>query len=141
MKFSVKRLLVLLSVSLLLGACSSFNTEDVLPDKQVEYKREKQADRGLEIPPDLTTSSIDNEGIGLDSPTGVSTTYSEYKTRRQGAIGSGAGSSGVLVDIKGVTMQRDGQDRPAHQYRLNGDNTRPRMPGTDRQGRTSSKSV
>ena len=35
----------------LLGACGSVNVDDVLPDKSVEYKREKQAERNLEVPP------------------------------------------------------------------------------------------
>ena len=36
-----------------LAGCGS-NTNDILPDKSVEYKREKQAERSLEVPPDLT---------------------------------------------------------------------------------------
>lgn len=112
MNFSINGLLALLFVSLFLVGCSSVNTSKVLPDKNVEYKKEKQADRGLEIPPDLTSNTIDNQGIGLDTPTELSTSYSEYKTKRQGAVGPGGqATSGVLVDIEGISVERDGQDR------------------------------
>ena len=36
-----------------LVACGSVNVDNVLPDKKVEYKRERQAEKNLEIPPDL----------------------------------------------------------------------------------------
>lgn len=112
MTTSVQRIFTLLSLSVLLGACSSINTSKVLPDKQVEYKKERQASSGLEIPPDLTSSTIDNQGVGLDSPTDISTTYSEYQVKREGAAVVGSGkSSGVLTEIKGVSVERDGQDR------------------------------
>lgn len=102
--------LVTLSTVLLLSACS-FNTDKILPDKQVEYKREKQSGSYLEVPPDLTANTIDNQSVGLTTPGKGSTTFSEY--HQEG--GKGASSlrqrAAVLPPIEGVSMQREGDIR------------------------------
>ena len=66
-----------------LAACSSAYVDGVIPDKSVEYKREKQAERNLEMPPDLTSDRINDRMSVPDSFGGVSTTYSEYLTDRR----------------------------------------------------------
>ena len=69
------RLPVLLASALSLLACSSYNVDEVLPDKAVEYKREKQAERNLELPPDLTSDRINDRMSVPDNFGGVATSY------------------------------------------------------------------
>ncbi|MCB1722839.1 MAG: outer membrane protein assembly factor BamC [Gammaproteobacteria bacterium] len=100
---------------MLLSACGGVTVDDVLPDKQVEYKRERQAERNLEIPPDLTTDRINDRMSVPDNFGGVSTSYSEYVTDRK-LRGADAGvqqaaSSSVLPAIKNVEVRRDGDVR------------------------------
>ncbi len=112
MKSNLMRFIILAFSTIFLGACSSFSTDSVLPDKHVEYKREKLADRALEIPPDLTSDRIENRIKGLDSPAGMSTSYTEYAVKRQGqGVNAGIASSGVLPEIQGLSVVREGQDR------------------------------
>lgn len=99
---------------LLLGvaACGTTGVDDVLPDKSVEYKREKQAERNLEIPPDLTSDRINDRMSVPDSFGGVSTSYSEYLTDRQ-QRGADQGvrqvaSGSVLPPIQDIEVRRDG---------------------------------
>jgi outer membrane protein assembly factor BamC len=109
------RYLILSLAALTLTACSSMNVDDVLPDKAVEYKRETQAERNLEIPPDLTSDRINDKMSVPDNFGGVSTSYSEYVTDRRlrGADGSSAvlAGGGVLPDIDNLEIRRDGEER------------------------------
>ena len=112
MKSSLKRFTILSMCGVFLAACSSLNMDKVLPDKHVEYKREKITDRSLEIPPDLTSDRIENRIAGLGTPGGTSTSYTEYTVKRQGqGMGSGTINQGVLPEIQGVSVVREDQDR------------------------------
>jgi outer membrane protein assembly factor BamC len=93
-------------VSLALGACS---TSNVLPDKKVEYKRAKQADSSLEIPPDLTRDGLADGGVTFGS-SGVVTTYSEYQSGKQAGAGGSYGRN-VLPENAQVEIRRDGDKR------------------------------
>lgn len=111
MKYSLKQFILLPLSAIFLGACSS-GMNSVLPDKQVEYKREKTADRALEIPPDLTSDRIENRIAGLGSPDSLSTSYTEYTVKRQGqGVSTGTVNTGVLPEIKGISVVREDQDR------------------------------
>jgi len=87
--------------------------EEVLPDKAVEYKKEKQAQKNLEVPPDLTSSSINNRmSVPSLGQGGLSASYSEYLSDsqlRQGVAGSY--NSAVLPEIKNIEVKRDGDTR------------------------------
>lgn len=109
------RYLTLILIALALGACSTYDVNEVLPDKAVEYKREKQAERNLEVPPDLTTDRINDKMSVPDNFGGVSTSYSEYVTDRRlrgadGATPVVAGGS-VLPDLDDIEVRRDGDER------------------------------
>ena len=109
----------------LLAGCSSFNLDKVLPDKQVAYKHETVADKHLEVPPDLTSSRIDNRIPGLEG--GGAATWSDYEKARAATPGlaassavGGSGSSGaplvrsggrVLPKVEGVEVKRKGDHR------------------------------
>lgn len=96
-----------------LVACSSVNVDEVLPDKAVEYKRERQAERNLEVPPDLTSERINDKMSVPDNFGGVSTSYSEFVTDRQlrGGDSPQLAGGGVLPQINDIEVRRDGDVR------------------------------
>jgi outer membrane protein assembly factor BamC len=103
-------------ILVILMGCESISSkmEDVLPDRKVEYKKSKQAERDLEIPPDLTSSSIrDDFAIPGSAGSGGSATYSDFLNRGQrpgtGTAGSMPGS--VLPQIDDIEVRRDGDQR------------------------------
>ena len=106
--------LVLPVLALGLSACT--NPETVLPDKAVEYKRETQADKNLEIPPDLTSDRINDRMAVPDIYAGESTSYREFVTDRRlrdaGPGGARAAVGGsVLPSIPDVEVRREGDVR------------------------------
>jgi len=105
--------LALAVIALGLSACGSVNVDDVLPDKKVDYKREKQAERNLEIPPDLTSDRINDRMSVPDNFGGVSTSYSEYVTDRRlrDAEGTPTVGGSVLPSIDNIEVRRDGDVR------------------------------
>ncbi len=93
-----------------LAGCGS-NTNDILPDKSVEYKREKQAERSLEVPPDLTSSSIGNS-MSIPEAGGVTASYQDFMIQSRDAEGTRrVGQGAVLPDIDNIVVKRDGDER------------------------------
>ncbi len=111
MNVSSKTVFVLLLPLIFLFGCSSMGLDQVLPDKQVEYKREVVADKHLEVPPDLTSSRIDTRIPGLYA--GDGTTYSEYASVKQAKQGGSSRpvNRDVLPEYSDIRMQREGKDR------------------------------
>ncbi len=107
---TIKRLFFL-ALPLVLWACSSGSWNKILPDKKVEYKREVVADKHLEVPPDLTSSRIDNRIPGLEG--GGSASYSDYTQARQqgGPVGVRPTAGRVLPEEPDIKVMREGQDR------------------------------
>jgi len=92
-------------VALLLGACSS--VEQYLPDRRADYKRAKSVDT-LEIPPDLTSSSIDDTLVVPElAPTG-SATFSDYSKERVDGVNV---QQNLLPQPDNIKIERDGLDR------------------------------
>lgn len=108
----ILRKAALLAAPLLLGGCGSMDVDDVIPDNSVEYKREKQAEKNLEIPPDLTSRRFNDRMSVPDNYAGVATNYSEYLTDRKlrGAAGARSGGA-VLPEHPKVKEMRDGDAR------------------------------
>ncbi len=82
------------------------STDKILPDRKVEYKREREAGRNLEIPPDLTKAGAEDSlaaGVG-------GATYSRFLDQREQATRAATGSK-VLPKATGVEMHRDGDQR------------------------------
>jgi outer membrane protein assembly factor BamC len=96
-----------LTAAVLSGCGIMPSTDDVLPDKKVEYKRETQAERNLEIPPDLTSGGIEDS---LVVPAGEAATYSEFVDQRRRG-GAAVGTRPVLPTPPNVEMRRDGDQR------------------------------
>jgi outer membrane protein assembly factor BamC len=103
------RLTILLILIALVTACSSsggfFSTDDK------SYRTQRQTVDNLEIPPDLSSSAIED---AMEIPGGVSASYSDYRSRQQGgnsgSVSSLAGSQ-VLPEFSGIEYRRDGDQR------------------------------
>jgi outer membrane protein assembly factor BamC len=104
---SIRIFLPLLAAGLMAG-CSSFSFDSVLPDNTVDYRKQGDAGKNLEVPPDLTSRSIKNR-LTVPGAGGVSVTYSELASEAS-LRGNGTGTN-VLPKIGGVQVMRDGQER------------------------------
>lgn len=83
----------------------------ILPDRRAEYKKSQQAERNLEIPPDLTRSSI-NDALVIPNTTGESSSLSGYIDRERATGGTGSRASrDVLPTFDGMEVKRDGDQR------------------------------
>lgn len=90
--------------------------DEVLPDRKIEYKKERQTEVNLEVPPDLTKRSIDDTRLVPDITSPGSATYSDYVGERRPAGGAGTASGSrrgaeVLPQIDKITVKRDGDQR------------------------------
>jgi outer membrane protein assembly factor BamC len=79
-------------------ACSWF--EGMFPDRSQDYDKAKTTS-SLEVPPDLTTTSVTDALVVPDG----STTLSDYTTARETL--SGAGGAPVLPSQEGLSFERD----------------------------------
>ncbi len=86
-------------------------TQEILSDRAVDYKKEKQADERLEIPPDLTRSSIQDTLVVPDLAPAQSATYSEYASEREGTVRRGSVRKTVLPRFDDIAVKRDGNQR------------------------------
>lgn len=103
-------LTVLLPGLLLLPACSSTPDEDgYLPDRRLQYKKQREASENLEIPPDLIAGGFDD---AMDvPPLGGSTTLSEYVGRQSTQHRTAGGGTKVLPEVKNIELRREGDRR------------------------------
>lgn len=114
-KLSIRLLLGSVMV-LLLNACGSMDKTDdeggILSDRRVEYKKQKQASLDLEIPPDLTKSTI-KEGLSVPGQGSNATVYSDYVKGRGGLNrqADGAVHEAVLPQVSDISVQKDGNTR------------------------------
>jgi outer membrane protein assembly factor BamC len=97
----------------LLGGCSSLKktVDEVLPDeKKVDYKKAKTGNT-LEIPPDLTSSTIDSDLVvpELDPSSAGAASLSDYTSER--SPGRVVRSSTVLPKQEDIQIMRDGKTR------------------------------
>jgi outer membrane protein assembly factor BamC len=108
-RFPRAPLLTLLACGAVAGCGSVPSIDDVVKDRQIEY-RSAQSAPPLEIPPDLSRSSIDDRlAIPDTAPPGGTARYSEYAGERAGA--ERIAKSGVLPDVPGIRVVRDGDKR------------------------------
>jgi len=103
--FSRNAVVVLLAITL--GACGSL--EKIKEGKEVDYKKSRTASP-LEIPPDLTSSTIDDSMKVPDISISGSATYSDYTRERTGPQAT-VGKETVLPGVAGIQVQRDGDKR------------------------------
>jgi len=95
----------LITLAALIVGCSSGPSSIVIQDKKYEYRRVVQIDP-LEVPPDLTSSGIDERMAVPDIAPRDTATFSDYTRERSGVSGDV-----VLADIEGVQVERAGDKR------------------------------
>ncbi len=107
------RLLALSTMLFTLTACSMMpDVGKYLPDRKVEYKKERQAEEDLEIPPDLTQGAVDHTHADMTTPSPGAATYSDYLDRQKSAsAGRAAERDRVLPRVEDVRVARDGDLR------------------------------
>jgi len=103
----IKQVLSLLSVVTIAGCSSIPGMDKVLPDRKVEYKKSRQAEKNLEIPPDLSRSSINDALVIPGAPRSDPATLSGFENREQ-ERGRVATRAAVLPAVQGIEMERDG---------------------------------
>jgi outer membrane protein assembly factor BamC len=105
------RIWLVLLLAMGIGACGTM--DDILPDRKVDYKKQKVADNDLEIPPDLTRDTIGDTMPVPGTGETLSASYSEFEERKRGGRrGQAAGSgSEVLPNVENVEILRDGAQR------------------------------
>ncbi|MEJ2395183.1 MAG: outer membrane protein assembly factor BamC [Candidatus Thiodiazotropha sp.] len=92
---------------LLLAGCSS--SGGFFSDSEREYRTQRETVEDLEIPPDLTRSSIQD---AMAVPGSGAASYEEYTTRHEKSAGTAtAANSEVLPDFENLTFHRDGDQR------------------------------
>ncbi len=99
-----------LLASLLAGCGALPSVDDVLPDRKVEYKKAKEAGPDLEVPPDLTRSTINDELVIPGSSRPEATTLSGQMERER-IRGRVSERTSVLPEIENIQVMRDGNQR------------------------------
>ncbi len=109
---SLNRLVLLMGALLLTGCGALPSVDQVLPDRKVEYKKAKDAGTNLEIPPDLTKSTINDQLVIPGSSGAEATTLSGQleRERIQGRVAT-RNSGNVLPEIESIKVMRDGNQR------------------------------
>ncbi|TVT54589.1 MAG: outer membrane protein assembly factor BamC [Sedimenticola thiotaurini] len=111
MALKYRNKLVLLLISGLVAGCGALpSVDDVLPDRKVEYKKAKDAGTNLEIPPDLTKSTI-NDQLVIPGSSGTESTTLSGQLERERIQGRVATRTGVLPKIEKIEVMRDGNQR------------------------------
>ncbi|MBT5230321.1 MAG: outer membrane protein assembly factor BamC [Methylococcales bacterium] len=115
-----QKLIISVMLSSLLVGCSMFDdVKEILPDKKADYKKSRVG-KGLEVPPDLTSSTVQNSLAIPDSVAGAGS-YSQYRPNTnpnpnptvvaQSSTGSVNYNSGILPKQENIRVQRDGDKR------------------------------
>jgi outer membrane protein assembly factor BamC len=101
--------LAVVLLALLAGCGSTPEHKGLIRDRSLDYKTSKTLPP-LEVPPDLTSSTID-QGMAVPdaAPAAGSATYSAYASER--ATRPARGTSGVLPTPQGIRVERDGDQR------------------------------
>ena len=98
-------------VSSVVAGCGSIpGTDDVFPDRKTEYKKSSQADKNLEVPPDLTRSTISDELVIPDLPGGGPNTLSNFESN-EAVRGRVTTRAAVLPQVDDIEVKRDGDTR------------------------------
>lgn len=95
----------LLALSFLLSGCISMpNMDSLVDDRKVEYKKTTGGQSTLEVPPDLTSSRIDESLVVPEA----GTTFSEYSSAQQSGLNRPGSQAAVLTEVDSVELKREG---------------------------------
>lgn len=89
-----------------LGGCSS--SGGYFTDSEQAYRKHETTVEDLEVPPDLTSSTI-QDAMAVPGVGGAS--YEEYSKRQGRTPGSAEADSAVLPEFENLSIQRDGNTR------------------------------
>lgn len=106
--------LILLSMlAILITGCGSADKkdDDLLSDRRFEYKKSKNLERNLELPPDLTRSHSVGDALAIPEGGSVSATYSEVMGGGARRNTGGVEKKPILPQVENVQLQRDGDQR------------------------------
>ena len=108
--FSPWRATALAAAALAVSSGCSTNFDTLLPDRRPDY-RQSTVSQPLEIPPDLTSSTIDDTLLVPElNPTG-SASLSTYASERGGPQSQARVPETVLPPQPGITLEQDGNQR------------------------------
>ena len=96
-----------LAGSVLLLSLYACSTDSVIPDRRPDYRGSVSANP-LEVPPDLTSSTIDDTLVVPELNPTASANLSDYERERQGLPG---GTEAILRDSEDMRIERDGERR------------------------------
>ncbi|MEO5342045.1 MAG: outer membrane protein assembly factor BamC [Gammaproteobacteria bacterium SHHR-1] len=106
------KLPIVLPLILFLTGCNLMPEMDSLvEDRKVEYKKSRDAQKDLEVPPDLTRDRIDNALVVPDIGASGSATFSEYSSERHSGSRPTGTATGVLTKVEAIDLQRNGDKR------------------------------
>ncbi len=109
MLLKASKFVLLFLVLSFLAACGGVpQLDEMLPDRKVEYKKSRAAENNLEVPPDLSSSTI-SDALVIPGATG-SATYSDFANQDTSTVGSGRSGS-VIPQLEDIRVQRDGDQR------------------------------
>lgn len=103
----VHKVFVIIAITVFAAGCST--VEKFKEGRKIDYKKSKVEDR-LEVPPDLTSTTIDDAMVVPDIDTGGTATYSDYNRERSGTSPV-VRSENVLPNIRNIQVRRDGDKR------------------------------
>lgn len=104
------RAAILVTALAALAACST-RFDSVLPDRRPDY-RQSTLTRPLEVPPDLTSSTIDDTLMVPEIDPAGSASLSTYASERGGVAGTPIQTAqAVLPPQPGITVMQDGDRR------------------------------
>lgn len=94
-----------------LAGCSG--VPDILPDRKVDYKRQKIAEQDLEVPPDLARAAMRDSLKVPDLTPSPTATYSQYSGERRTASPTQVvqANDTVLPTLPNIRVLRDGNER------------------------------
>jgi outer membrane protein assembly factor BamC len=95
-------------LAILSGCAKSFDT--LLPDRRPDYRQSTLA-QPLEIPPDLTSSTIDDTLVVPEINPAGSASLTAYASERGGPQPQAKKAEAVLPPQPGITLQQDGNQR------------------------------
>ena len=98
-----------LAVVTAVGISACGGSESIIPDRRPDYKSTVTRD-SLEVPPDLTSSTIDDTLVVPELGPAGTATYSDY-ARERGGTRLQTTEAELLTQPQGVRIEREGQNR------------------------------
>ncbi|MDG4553362.1 MAG: outer membrane protein assembly factor BamC [Candidatus Competibacter sp.] len=108
--FSLWRAIALAVAALAVSSGCSTSFDTLLPDRRPDY-RQSTVSQPLEIPPDLTSSTIDDTLLVPELNPAGSASLSTYAKERGGPQAQARAPEAVLPPQPGITLEQDGNQR------------------------------